>query len=178
MVVPLASAKVSRNLEFLGVKVAESLSVTTLPVKSGSGWIVVRSAAADTSLPSAGTRVTPAFRNQMPRILGPAGSPALMRAPGAHHFRFIAVEFAPQAGTCNNGLVRLGTGSETKSTSTYHSYDRCQPRYPIRLSTSSRILISKSMSNFLAKCAGDASRFGRSSSRSVLGWGPPADQSV
>ncbi len=99
----------------------------TLPVKSGSGWIVVRSAAADTSLPSAGTRVTPAFRNQMPRILGPAGSPALMTAPGAHHFRFIAVEFAPQAGTYNNGLVRLGTGSETKSADFPHHIilDRC-----------------------------------------------------
>ena len=61
MVLPLALAKVSRNLEFLGVEVAESLSMTNLPVKLGSGWIVVRSAAADTSLPSAGTRVTPAF---------------------------------------------------------------------------------------------------------------------
>jgi hypothetical protein len=99
----------------------------TLPVKSGSGWIVVRSSAADTSLPSAGTRVTPAFRNQMPKILGPAGSPALMTAPGAHHFRFIAVEFAPQAGTYNNGLVRLGTGSETKSADFPHHIilDRC-----------------------------------------------------
>lgn len=70
MVLPLALAKVSRNLEFLGVEVAESLSMSTLPLKLGSGWIVVRSAAADTSLRSAGTRVTPAFRNQMPRFWG------------------------------------------------------------------------------------------------------------
>ena len=53
--------------------------MTTLPVKLGSGWIVVRSAAADTSLPSAGTRVTPAFRNQMYRILGRQVPSAVVR---------------------------------------------------------------------------------------------------
>lgn len=99
----------------------------TLPVKSGSGWIVVRSATADGSLPAAGTRVTPAIRHLMARILGPAGNPAIITAPGAHHFRFIAIEFAPQAGTYNNGLVRLGTGSETKSADFPHHIilDRC-----------------------------------------------------
>src|SRR4030095_16300799 len=67
----------------------------TLPVKSGTGYIVVRSSTADTSLPPVGTRITPAARNLMPRIVGPAGSPALVTAPGAHHFRFLPLEFPP-----------------------------------------------------------------------------------
>jgi len=99
----------------------------TLPVKSGAGYIVVRSSAADTSLPPAGTRITPAARNLMPRIVGPAGSPALQTAPGAHHFRFIAVEFAPANGIYIDTLIRLGIGDETNLGNLPHHliFDRC-----------------------------------------------------
>ena len=100
----------------------------TLPVKSGSGYIVVRSSAADTSLPPVGTRITPAARNLMPKIVGPTGgSPALVTAPGAHHFRFIAVEFAPSTSTYIDTLIRLGIGDETNLGNLPHHliFDRC-----------------------------------------------------
>lgn len=99
----------------------------TLPVKSSAGYIVVRSSTADTNLPSPGTRITPAARNLMPKIVGPAGSPALLTAPGAHHFRFIAVEFAPLASTYIDTLIRLGIGDETSLASLPHHliFDRC-----------------------------------------------------
>src|SRR5262245_18004200 len=99
----------------------------TLPVKSGSGYIVVRSSAADTSLPPAGRRITPAASILMPKIVGPASSPALVTAPGAHHFRFVAVEFVPANGTYTDTLIRLGIGDETNLGNLPHHliFDRC-----------------------------------------------------
>ena len=99
-----------------------------LPVKSGGAYIVVRSSAADTNLPPAGTRITPAARNLMPKIIGPVGGdPALVTAPGAHHFRFIAVEFAPSTSTYIDTLIRLGIGDETNLGNLPHHliFDRC-----------------------------------------------------
>jgi hypothetical protein len=98
----------------------------TLPVKSGAGYIVVRSSTPDTSLPPVGTRITPAARNLMSKIVGP-GSPALVTAPGAHHFRFIAVEFAPANGIYIDTLIRLGIGDETNLGNLPHHliFDRC-----------------------------------------------------
>ena len=40
-----------------------------LPAKGGSSYITVRSAAPDSSLPAAGTRITPAYAGVMPKIL-------------------------------------------------------------------------------------------------------------
>ena len=88
----------------------------TLPVKSGSGWILVRSSAPDSSLPAQGTRIGPAYAAAMPKIVTTNAMPALDTAPGAHHFRFMGVEFAQAAGTgATYDLVRLGDGSPAQS---------------------------------------------------------------
>ncbi|MCA1557999.1 MAG: hypothetical protein LC731_05600 [Acidobacteria bacterium] len=65
----------------------------TLPVKSGSSYITIRSSAI-ANLPPEGTRVTPAYASAMPKIISMgAGDPALQTQPGAHHFRFVGIEF-------------------------------------------------------------------------------------
>ena len=52
----------------------------TLPNKSGSGWIIVRSSA-DSSLPAPGTRVAPTDATNMAKILAPTdSSPAVQTA--------------------------------------------------------------------------------------------------
>src|SRR2546421_9334429 len=64
----------------------------TLPNKSGSGWIIVRSSSA--SLPAPGTRVGPADAANLAKILAPSDStPAVQTVAGAHHYRFIGIEF-------------------------------------------------------------------------------------
>jgi len=64
-----------------------------LPRKEGDGWIVVRSSAKD-RLPEPGTRVTPAFAEHMPKVLtGRNGQPCLRTQPGAHHYRFVGIQF-------------------------------------------------------------------------------------
>jgi len=80
----------------------------TLPKKSGSGWILVRSSAPDSSLPRPGIRITPAYATAMPKVVTPNSGPALQTAPGAHHFRFIGIEFRPAPGVFSYNLIALG----------------------------------------------------------------------
>jgi len=95
----------------------------TLPSKSGSGWIIVRSSAS--SLPPPGTRVGPEDAANMARILAPTDStPALQTDAAAHHYRFIGIEFTSPVYTFN--LVQLGW-FETDSSQLPHDIivDRC-----------------------------------------------------
>jgi hypothetical protein len=65
-----------------------------LPKKAGSGWIVLRSGAPDEKLPPPGTRVTPSLAPLMPKLVSPNSGAAVYPEPGAHHYRFIGIEFA------------------------------------------------------------------------------------
>src|SRR5689334_25438292 len=48
--------------------------------------ITIRSAAADSSLPAAGVRMTPAYAAQLPKIKSPNQMPALRTATAANHW--------------------------------------------------------------------------------------------
>ena len=98
----------------------------TLPNKTGTGWITVRTSAPDTSLPAPGTRVNPSYATVMPKIVV-GGDPAIGAAAGAHHFRFIGLEIKPLSGAMNFRLVELGTGGETSTATLPHDIiiDRC-----------------------------------------------------
>ncbi len=65
-----------------------------LPKKAGAGWIVLQSGALDDKLPPPGTRVTTSLAPLMPKLVSPNGGPAVYTEPGAHHYRFIGIEFA------------------------------------------------------------------------------------
>src|SRR6266545_3541824 len=84
----------------------------TLPAKSGSGWIIVRTSAPDSSLPPGGTRITPAYAGVLPKIVASSSAAALQTDPGAHHYRFTGIEFTVASGlTINYGVVQLGDDS-------------------------------------------------------------------
>jgi hypothetical protein len=81
----------------------------SLPAKPGPGWIIIRTSAPDSSLPPPGTRITPTDANLLPKIVSPNSYPALTAAPGAHHYRFIGLEFSVGPGvTLSHALVLLG----------------------------------------------------------------------
>src|SRR5262249_12847716 len=61
-----------------------------LPLKSGNGWIVVRSAAPDARVPP-GTRVTPASAPSLARVISPNSGPAIATDAGAHHWWLAAL---------------------------------------------------------------------------------------
>jgi hypothetical protein len=86
----------------------------TLPKKSGAQteWIVIRTSAGDSAIPAKGTRVDPESARSFPKIISPNGDPAISAAPGAHHFRFIGIEFslAPEVSK-NYGLIAFGSSS-------------------------------------------------------------------
>lgn len=66
----------------------------TLPNKSGTEWIIVRSSASEGSLPPPGSRVDPSHTNAMPKLVAASGA-VVSAAPGAHHYRFIGLEISP-----------------------------------------------------------------------------------
>ena len=87
----------------------------TLPVKTGSNWIVIRTSNL-AGLPAEGTRVSSSHSSAMPKVITPDTGPAIKTAPGAHHYRFVGVEFGIAAGVADNyGIVNLGDGGSAQN---------------------------------------------------------------
>jgi hypothetical protein len=97
-----------------------------LPNKSGTGWIVIRSSAADENLPPPGTRITPAKSAIMPKLISPDSGPVVYTDKGAHHYRFIGVEFGVAAGKDIYNMVAFDA-SQTSPAQAPHDLiiDRC-----------------------------------------------------
>ena len=95
-----------------------------LPNKSGTGWIIIRTSAADANLPP-GTRVTPASAI-MPKMISPNSEPVVYTASGAHHYRFIGVEFGVATGRHIYNMVAFDA-NQTSLAQTPHDLiiDRC-----------------------------------------------------
>jgi hypothetical protein len=91
--------------------------------KSGSGWIVISSAAPD--LPKPGRHVSPSDAALMPRLVSSSG-PVFQTDSGAHHYRFIGLEIAPAEGEYVNTLVQLGNDETTVEALPHHLiFERC-----------------------------------------------------
>ena len=95
-----------------------------LPKKAGAEFITLRSSAQDAQLPQPGQRLDPSrYATLLPKIVsGSNNSPAILATPGAHHFRFIAVEFGPTPGGQGN-IVQLGTGEEKSLEELPHNFE-------------------------------------------------------
>jgi hypothetical protein len=87
----------------------------TLPAKSGTSWITIRSDASDSQLPADGVRLVPSdrsggntSRSLLPRLVGLGGAlittPVVETKPGAHNYRLEFLEI-------DETLVQLGDGS-------------------------------------------------------------------
>jgi PKD repeat protein len=94
---------------------AEFAGNFVLPVKSGDGWITLRSSAPDSVLPPAGVRIRPADAPLLARLRSPTiGMPALRTAAGAHHWQIRYLEFA--ANPWGQGdIIQLGDGSTAQN---------------------------------------------------------------
>src|SRR5690349_3726016 len=74
---------------------------------TSEAWIEIRSSAL-ASLPGPGQRVTIADALRMPKIATPDAGPALKTAPGAHHYRFVGIEFRPALSTYVYDVIVFG----------------------------------------------------------------------
>ena len=109
---------------------ARFVGAFVLPVKRGDEWVTVRSSA-HARLPAGGVRVAPAHAALMPKILSPGrGQAALRTEPGAHHYRFVGVEFAPVDAAAQIhhlvGLGDVGRNQDAPEEVPHHLvFDRC-----------------------------------------------------
>jgi hypothetical protein len=86
-----------------------------LPLKTGNEFITVRTSAPDAQLPPAGKRLEPQkYLSRLARLESNVkGEPVILAKKGAHHFRFIGIEFMPTIEGLYN-IVRIGMNDETK----------------------------------------------------------------
>jgi hypothetical protein len=84
-----------------------------LPKKDGTDFITVRSSAPEKDLPAPGERLDPARHGKALSKLqsNVKGEPALLAIDGAHHYRFIGIEFGPTIEGLYN-IIQIGTGKE------------------------------------------------------------------
>ncbi len=88
-----------------------------LPVKSGTAAITIRSSAADSLLPPAGTRITPAYSSHLAKIRSAArGGVAITTATGASNWRLMFLEISPADPTASVNLVEFGVALASQST--------------------------------------------------------------
>ena len=94
---------------------AEFVGNFVLPPKTGTGWITLRSAAADSALPREGVRVKPADAPLLARLRSPNTTAALRTEAGAHHWRIQYLEFPPTLNGYGD-VIRIGDGSSAQNT--------------------------------------------------------------
>jgi cellulose synthase/poly-beta-1,6-N-acetylglucosamine synthase-like glycosyltransferase len=83
-----------------------------LPKKDGDGWIEIRPDVDDNEIGAAGTPVQPSARRPLPRLR--AGSDSVIVAdPGAHHYRLVGLDIAPDDGVFLTNVMLFGSGSQT-----------------------------------------------------------------
>lgn len=98
-----------------------------LPKKNGDEFITVRSTAPDAQLPPEGRRIEPSkYAAVLPKVESDVkGEPAIAALGGAHHFRFIGIEFGPTVEGLYD-IIRLGSGAEKSADELPHhiEFDR------------------------------------------------------
>ena len=103
---------------------AKFVGAFNLPNKTGDEFITIQSSGA-AKLPKDGERVGVKDAALMPKILSSGkGKPAIETAPGAHHYRFVGIEFAPANNEYIYNLIYLG--AEKPADIPHHiEIDRC-----------------------------------------------------
>lgn len=85
-----------------------------LPDKPGTDFITIRTSASDAELPPANTRLDPKkYAAALPKIISDQkGEAAVVTTAGAHHYRFIGIDFGPTVEGFYN-IIQIGSGEET-----------------------------------------------------------------
>ena len=91
---------------------AEYVGNFKLPNKSGDEFITIRSSAKDSELPAEHIRIDPKkYASKLPKIYSDTRDPVIAAYNGAHHFRFVAVEFGGTKDG-NSNIIKIGMGDE------------------------------------------------------------------
>jgi parallel beta helix pectate lyase-like protein len=144
-----------------------------LPDKSGSGWVVIRSSAADADLPTPGTRVTPDKSAFMPKLISPNSDPVVETKGAAHHYRFIGIEFGVAPGTDIYNIVSFD-GSQTSLAQTPHDLiiDRCYMHGAATRNVRRGVLLNSASTAIIDSYISDIHEIG-ADSQAACGWNGP-----
>ncbi len=144
-----------------------------LPKKTGSTFITVRSSTANSSLPGAGVRMTPAYAGLLAKIKSPNTASAIQTATGAHHWRLLFLELKANSGGYGE-IVRLGSSSETVAANQPHHLllDRVYIHGDSKLGSKRGIALNSADTSILNSYISDIKAQGLDS-QAIGGWNGP-----
>lgn len=145
--------------------------------KRGEGWTVIRSSVADDKLPSPGMRVKPTNASVMPKLVSPNADPVIRTAPGAHNYRFIAIEFTTAPGWAqNHGLILLGDGGKAQDSPAAVPrdliLDRCYIHGNAEVNLRRAVALNSASTAIIDSYISDVHEVG-ADSQAVCGWNGP-----
>ena len=143
--------------------------------KGASDWVTVRTSASDDELPPEGTRITPSYSNAMAKLVSPNNEPVVRGEAGAHHFRFIGIEFTIASDVMlNHGIVRLGEGDETEASALPHDIliERCYVHGHALADVSRGIALNSASTDILDSYISDIHGIGFDT-QAICGWNGP-----
>lgn len=170
----------------------------SLPEKTGSGWIVIRSGDGSRGLPGPGTRISPQHAPHMAKLVSSSGA-VVVTAPGAHHYRFVGIEIYPdyaispwqriknavaekigrfaETGTTTNLVVLAGRSHTLDGIPHHIVFDRCYlhgdtetgTRRGIAMNSAYTAVVDSWLSGFRAQ--------GRDS-QAIAGWNGPGPYKI
>jgi hypothetical protein len=133
-----------------------------LPKKRGSSWITIRSSTDDANLPPEEHRITPDYAAVMPKLESPNSEPVIKTEEGAHHYRFIAVEFSIASDvTTNYSLISFGSDEYTSLDQLPHDLilDRCfihgSPSADLSRGLALNCAAASVIDSFISECHGE-----------------------
>ncbi|HXD53091.1 MAG TPA: hypothetical protein VN689_14415, partial [Burkholderiales bacterium] len=158
-----------------GAQLVGNFTLPNKPASSSVNWITIRTAAPDEALPPAGSRITPAYASTLAQLVSPNAQPALRTEAGAHHYRFIGIEFtiAPDV-MLNYGIVRLGDGDESDAQLLPHDlvFDRCYIHGNARADISRGVALNSAGTDILNCNISDIHGIGFDT-QAICGWNGP-----
>jgi len=140
-----------------------------LKAKDGDDWIVITSSGA---LPKPGRHVQPSEAAAMPKVIS-AGDFVVATDPGAHHYRFIGIEFAPKAGSFVTTLVQFGDKEAAADAVPHHLIvDRCYLHGDAKLGARRGVALNGRDVAVIDSYLSDFKEVG-ADSQAVSGWNGP-----
>ena len=100
-----------------------------LPKKAGNEFITIRTSAGDSQIPPADTRLEPKrYAAVLPKLVSATGEAVITATSGAHHYRFVGVEFSVSRPEQNVWkLIVIGDDAQSNLEQVPHdiTFDRC-----------------------------------------------------
>ncbi len=140
-----------------------------LKAKEGNEWIVITSSA---ELPKPGRHVQPSHASLMPKLTS-AGDFVVATDPGAHHYRFVGIEFAPKAGSFVSSVIQFGDREASADAVPHHLIvDRCYIHGDPRIGSRRGIALNARDAAVVDSYISDFKEVG-ADSQAIGGWNGP-----